>query len=69
MKHHKMDISQDWDSRTYVVTCDDCKKVILSTLVKFFVNPLRPEVGLLDLQEAGSELEGIHGVVCPSRDN
>lgn len=63
-KSHKMDITEDWATRTYTVSCSDCRKVLFSPLVKDFVRPLRYEEDLEWLEELGCELEDLHQRTC-----
>jgi hypothetical protein len=65
-RSHKMDITQDWEKRTYTVSCSDCGKVLFNPLVKDYVRPLRIlyEADLEYLEELGCDLEGLHQRTC-----
>ena len=65
-RSHKMDITQDWDTRTYTVSCSDCGKVLFSPLVKDFVRP-HDECGEADLEfleEMSCDLQDFHQRAC-----
>ena len=60
----RMDITKNWEERTYTVSCSDCGKVLFDPLVKEFVRPLRYEEDLEYLEELCCNLEDLHQRTC-----
>ena len=60
----RMDITKNWEERTYTVSCSDCGKVLFDPLVKDFVRPLRYEEDLEYLEELSCDLECLHQRAC-----